>query len=627
MADGSVPIGQQGVGIPGTNGQPGTDIGNLPDPSSTAGQFGGLPSWLQTLAPFLGISAQALGAYIQQNQTNTARNYIGGVGAAGQTANQGGFSGAQGAYDPASASAQSVLSGQNPWMQQLSQGFLGNTQAINNMLPGFIPGAGAQNLPQYAGQPGNMVYQDQNMANAVRGTTDLTGNTQGMIDWASQMINSGGQTNTQGPLNQYSQSLMNGSNPQQQALSQAGSSAMQNGGMTPALQGALAQAMGVVQGGGQTGLTNQLAQRGLDLSSGNPLLSMQNAAGFAEDQSGRNFANAAQTARTQAMARGQGPGSIVASGAGNDALRDNSDAALAGTAQASQQALTGQQGLNLQQLAQGLNTSLSAADIQRSLELGGLGSVAGLTNSGTGLLGTGGSLTNQAAQLGNAGASQYAGLLGLQQSNLQQGLNTGTSAIGQQAGLLQSGLQNLMSGQQGSANLGNMLAQLYLQNQGQYQGAINSGLGAVNNANQTLNQQGGQLLGYAGQGLGTEGTTASAMSRLFGQPNSIASFTNNVGGALGSPLGTAVKTFLPPTVQLPSPSGSSGPDIGSLFTGAMAGPGGGDSSNPFGGFGGGPGLGGPTQGQTGWLDPNQRDVATALSGGPPRASQQWGTSG
>lgn len=517
-----------GQGIPGVNGAPGTVQGTGDFLTQLVSQFG--PQ-----------AAQAVAAYIQQQQQNDAKNYIGGVGTTATGALNAGKTQGDSAFGQQSDALSGILSGSNPWMQQLSQGLLPNIATLNNQLPSLVQGQN-QNLGQFQGLPANQVYQDPNAAAALKGIGSLNDNTGGLLNWASQMINSGGITNTQVPLGQYSQSLMSGQNPQQQALATAGGKALDSGGMTPQLQAALQQAMGVVQGGGATPLTNQLAQRGLDLSGTNPLLSMGQVASFTQDQAGRNYKQAANTAREQAQLRGQGPGSVVASGVGNQALADNSDAALSGTSQAMTQALQGQQGLNLQQLSAGLNAGLSAADIQRSLELGGLGSVAGLTQAGTGLLGTGGSLTEGALAGSNAGAGQYAGLLGLQQSNLQQGLNTGFSGIGAQQGVNQTYLQDLLQGQTGQANLGSMLANLYLQNQGQYGQAIGQGIGANTTATGQLGQQGGQYLGFGQAGLGTLGSTAGDMAQLFRTPNATSTYLNNLGGGGTSPIKVNVQT-------------------------------------------------------------------------------------
>jgi len=299
---------------------------------------------------------------------NNASNYIKDVGGTARDRSTGSFDRASGAYDTQTGGLGSILSGSDPWSQIISQGFMGNVQSLNNLLPGLIQAG--QNLPEFGGLANNLLYQDPNMVAQTRGITDLTANTGGMLAKAAGLLNSGGVTDTQSPLNDFARMLMQGASPNQIALQGAGTSILGTGGMTDALQGGLQQASNVVQNQGQTALTNKLAQTGLDLASGNPLLSGAQAASIAQDQSGRQYANAAKNAREQAGLRGQGPGSVTANGAGNQALADASDQALAGIAAASNNARAGQQGLGLQQQQSGLNTALGAGGLQQGLELG-----------------------------------------------------------------------------------------------------------------------------------------------------------------------------------------------------------------------------------------------------------------
>jgi hypothetical protein len=269
----------------------------------------------------------------------------------------------------------------------------------------------------------------------------------------------------------------------------------------------------------------------MQLASGNALISPAQAMSIANDQSGRNFQNLAQTARQQAVARGNGPGDIVGNGQGNGTLADFADQALQQQAQASQQALLGQQQLGLQQQAQGLNTALGAGQQQQGLELGGLGAIGNLTGQQTGQLGLGGNLLNSAAQLGNNGASFYNSLLGLQQGNMQQGFNAGAQNVGLQQGLMQQAIQDLMTGQNNSNNAGNALAQLYLQNQGQLASGIGQGLNTNLSALGQLGTQGGNWLSGANSALGTYGNTGDSVSKLLQQPNQWSVLLNNFGGS------------------------------------------------------------------------------------------------
>ncbi len=529
-----VPPTATGSPIPGTLDP--TQIPGLPNiPGGSAG--------LQNLLSFLGIGGQVGAAALQQAQLNRAFDYLNQIGQTASGQNRSNLGNATGVFGQQGQGLSSILDGSNPWQQMLSQGLMGNIQTLNNLLPGLVQTG--QNQAEFAGQPNNQIYGDPNMTAELRGITDLTGNTSGMLAKAAQLLNSGGITDSQSPLNSYAQQLMSGLNPNQQALQGAGTSILGAGGMTPALQQALQSAQGVVGSNGQTALNSTLAQRGLDLASGNPLLSGADAASIAQDQSGRNYANAAKTARSQAEARGNGPGAIVGNGIGNGTLADFSDQALSATAQAAQNARLGQQGLGLQQQAAGLNTALGAGQQQQGLELGGLGAITGLTGAQTGQLGVGGGLTNSAAQLGNQGAQFYNNLLGLQQGNMAQGFQAGQAGVQQQQGLLQAAITNLMNGQNNSAATGNSLANLYLGNQNQLGQGIGQGINSNLSALGQLGSQGQGWLNSAMSALGTYGNTGSSVSQLLQQPNQYSVLLNNFGaGAQGSGGNGAVNSGL-----------------------------------------------------------------------------------
>jgi hypothetical protein len=350
---------------------------------------------------------------------------------------------------------------------------------------------------------------------------------------------------------------------------------------------------------------------------------------IANDQSGRNFQNLAQTARQQAVARGNGPGDIVGNGQGNGTLADFADQALQQQAQASQQALLGQQQLGLQQQAQGLNTALGAGQQQQGLELGGLGAIGNLTGQQTGQLGLGGNLLNSAAQLGNNGASFYNSLLGLQQGNMQQGFNAGAQNVGLQQGLMQQAIQDLMTGQNNSNNAGNALAQLYLQNQGQLASGIGQGLNTNLSALGQLGAQGNSWLTGANSALNTYGNTGNAVSQLLQQPNQWSVLLNNFGGGtqggggsnalgaglagLGSGIGGALTKII-----LNRYDGSSVPiDFSGLSGGGSGGYGGvsGGGGDPFGGFFNSPYFQNPSYGGYGGGGYNMADYYRNNGGG------------
>ncbi len=534
---------------------------------------GGSNNDANALLRLLGIGGQVGAAALQQGNLNNAFNYINKIGQQASGQNTGNLGNATNVYGQQAGGLGGFLDGSNPYAQLLSQGYMGNVQTLNNLLPGLIqPG---QNLAEFGNLPNNLLYQDPNMVAQTRGITDLTSATGGMLNKASQLLNSGGITDTQSPLNNFAMQLMAGQNPNQQALAGAGTSLLGTQGLTPALQAALQQASGVVGSQGRTSLTDALAGKGMGLAGTSPLLSGAQAASIAEDQTGRQYANAAKNAREQAGLRGQGAGASVANGAGNAALADTSDQALNGIATARNNALLNQQGLGLQQQQQGLNTALGSAGLQQGLELGGLGAVGNLTGAQGGLLNTGGNLTNSAAGLANQGGNFYNALLGLQQGNMAQGFNAGQAGVTQQSGLLQQAMNDIMQGRTGAAGIGNQLASQYGSNQNALLQGISQGANTQLGALSQLGSQGGNWLQAAMQALGTYGGTGASAANLLKQAP-YASILNNIGGALGSAgsnagknlatgAGTAVGTGIGTVINGRGGNTNQYPDPGDLF--------------------------------------------------------------
>ncbi len=531
---------------------------------------------VQALLGLLGLGGQFGAAAIQQGNTGAAANYIKDVGGTARDRSTANFDQSNNTWNTQNGGLQSILSNQNPWSQIISQGFMGNVGTLNNLLPGLIQSG--QNLSEFGSLPNNLLYQDPNMVAQTRGITDLTSNTSGMLSKAAQLLNSGGVTDTQSPLNNFALQLMQGKTPNQLALSGAGTDILGTGGMTPALQNAMDQASGVVSSQGRTDLTDKLAAMGIDLAGRNPLLSGAEAASMAEDQAGRQYGNATRNAHEQAALRGQGAGSVVANGAGNQAMADASDTALAGISKAANDARLGQQGLGLQQQQQGLSTALGAGGLQQGLELGGLNSVGNLTGASTGRLGVGGALTNDASQLANSGGNFYNALLGLQQGNMAQGFQAGNQNVQSQAGLLQQAMQDIMQGRTGAASIGSDLAKQYGTNTDRILSGGQTGMQDILAALAQYGAQGSNQANNASTNLSTYGNTANSFSQLMQQPNSYATVLNNFAGSLAQPAGSTAGS------KVANGAGTAiGTAIGTLINGQINGNR--NSGNLFGGGG------------------------------------------
>ena len=363
-------------------------------------------------------------------------------------------------------------------------------QALSS-VGGFNPQQIFGQSSQYM-QPGAMQGYQQGMVGAAQGNPIMSG--------AQQGFQSGGMSPQYQQLYSQINALLSGQNPALQTQMGAGQDLVTSRGVDP--------------------FSAQYQQAGQAAVNSNPLLSLQQAATFAADRSANDFRNASEAARSQALARGGGPGSVVASGLQNDAMADFADQGMQAKAKAVQDALMQQQGLGLQQ--QGM--------------LGNLGLQAGAQNIdrmqlGAGLLGQGQQAQNQLLNIlgGTVGQqNQYQlGLGQLGQSGTNSLINALNSAYGNELGAGQLGLQqqnalsNALLGQMGAqGNLMGILNQQY-QNQGinpyyqmmqfPMQQAM-AGLGAQLGTNVAAG--GGSPFGNIMGGIGALGQAASGFAGL-----------------------------------------------------------------------------------------------------------------
>lgn len=312
---------------------------------------------------------------------------------------------------------------------------------------------------------------------------------------------------------------------------------------TDFLTGQASAAGNIVGSGGQTANNSYISGRSQQLSSMNPLLSTGQAASMALDQAGTANANAAQTARAQAMNRGGGAGTVAGAGAANGGLADFSDAALRNTSNTLQQALAGQQGLNLQQVLGGLNAAQGGSALQQSLL--------------------------------NTGFSQ-----GLQ------------NALGA-SGLSQTALNQLLAGRTGASGIGQALAQLYQGQNEQLLGTANGGLDAILKAAGLSGNQGNAFLQNAAQALSSLGGTGystsnllrdSPYSKLLASLGGLgsgagASGASGGGSGLGGILGPIINAAGSVWRKLGGVFQTGGPGTGSALTGGPGNIGGGFNDN------------------------------------------------
>ncbi len=410
--------------------------------------------------------------------------------------------------------------------------------------------------------------------------------TLGIMDMANQVLRQGGETDWLRGLIQNAAGIaeQGGATPFTRGGQGFAGSILQQDGRTPfSGAGALAGLQGVL-GGGNSAVNNTLADRGLELLDREPLISPQQALSFAADQAGTDTQRAFQAAQSRALARGGGPGSVVAAGQANAGMGEFADAAARNKAEAMREALIRQQELGLRQQGLGAETLqaaggqqnqllgtysdlLSAMEGQSTNRLGlgfsGLGQLGGLENQR--LLGALG-LVPDAQNSANQRASIFGNLgLGSDSQNIQRlgiGGNflnnftqnqlsalqalTGHSSAQDQYTLGMGGLFNNLGNSQA-----NVLNQLY-QNE---LNSMNAGLNRANlagnlwqntigNAQNNLNMWNNNvmnswnpLVSLAGQGQNW-GLTALGGLGLGGAPNLRGQQGGGgFGGALGSLIG------------------------------------------------------------------------------------------
>jgi hypothetical protein len=446
---------------------------------------------------------------------------------------------------------------ESPYFQQAAQGLTQYGQAAQ---PGMQ--LGQQLMAGQGPWAGQSQQAQQVMQDILMGRSGFQG---AAMDQSERMVNSGGETG----LNRGVVDRMNDANAMGGYSGRLGQGAdlaaglASQGGMTPGLQNMIGTGQGLIGMGtdstyGSTGqtaagqqaqqiglqtllsqgnnaATDYLSGRGQELSGKDPLLSMKDLLSFTQDQSARQRLQQAEAMQRQAQKRGGGPGTI--SGQANAAMSEFMDAALGAEADARQKALTGQQGLGLQQLAQGLSAvgqggglaadrekaaqNLFLTPEQLALQRMGVGinAGAGLMQGGEGI--ASGNLQNSLGQIGNFQniANNY---MGQTTDAAFKGSADQLARMGMGNTLGNSYLNSLMGGAQGAQNLWNF--DLGAMTQGNAMNLGNAGFGA-----QMLNDIYKNYVTDQGQNLDRIRTGQQGANTSMG-------WVNNAGNAAWNPV-------------------------------------------------------------------------------------------
>ncbi len=394
------------------------------------------------------------------------------------------------------------------WMQQ-NVGYPQMSQ-LAEQLSQFNPNSIMANSGQFM-TPGMQQSLEQMLTGGMAGYTQGQGMNQNVGGLGQQTQAPLWQTANQGfqgggwtPQYQQAFDMLGGmmnpaTNPTLATQMGAGQGLIQSGGMDPFTQAMQQFAQQGVAGGGQTPQSQTLGNVGAQILGNNPLMSGAQAASMAANQAGTDTRNAAEAMMAKAVSRGAAPGSVVASGLGNEVMADFADQMSQNQSKAIMDALMGQQQLGLQQWNQAAGMLGESGQLQNQNlnTYGQMGLGAGAQANdrmglGAQLLGN----TNQ-LQLGGVNAmgnlmgnqNQYAlglgnlasqtGMNQVNASNQQFDNNLNNSAFLQ--GLYNQGFQNDLAAGQLGVQRGNSLIQGQLGGQQNQQGFINGMNNMYNN--------------------------------------------------------------------------------------------------------------------------------------------------
>jgi hypothetical protein len=291
---------------------------------------------------------------------------------------------------------------------------------------------------------------------------------------------------------------------------------------------------------------------------GGQLLSPGDAANWGREEATNDIMGQMQAVYRQAQARGGAPGSLTASGTGNQMLADFADQAARLQSDSARKAFLGQEDKILQDKSIAGNVAGVGAGLANSAEQNAtartgqaFSAIPGTQNAATSfmnsLLGAGGDAGNQEVSRMNSGTNMASTLLGSQNAAAGQFNN----ALGNQNQYALGGGQLANNGSANQANILNNVNQTGLQGASTQIGGTNQAQGntlngwsnlasAQQNATNPLTQMGGQALGYGATNLGM---MSAPFKNLGAWNNPSGSQVAASGGIAGGILGAIGKLF------------------------------------------------------------------------------------
>lgn len=227
---------------------------------------------------------------------------------------------------------------------------------------------------------------------------------QNLMDFASRL--QGGETPEMGRMSRTGQDMLEnwGMSDFTNALRDMAGTNVRYGGNTDLLRNAANYADSIFQSGGATDFTRAAQERAIGKLGENPVLSMEDAVAMSRDQAGTAAGQRARAVRRQALARGGGPGAVVANGSTNEAMGDFADQAMQAEAGAGRDAMLRQQELGLQDILQSAKLGEGSQGLENNRLLTALGLFPEIQRAATSQLSAAGNLGlgGEAADLGRA---------------------------------------------------------------------------------------------------------------------------------------------------------------------------------------------------------------------------------
>jgi hypothetical protein len=436
---------------------------------------------------------------------SAAQGFSPGVSTAGMNSSLNSLNTAAGGLNPTMNLLQQVIAGGGASAQSaniynllggLANGTSGNMGALGTAGSNLLSGGGASAMTPAAMQAAISSIQNGGM------TSGLT-SAQNALNY---IVSQGGSNSNINAGVNSALGLLPGSSQYITGLANAGNGGLASNLGTAGLTATGAQgetaALGGIQNQGMTGDAQFLQNQGQALDQAAVLPTLL-ATSLAQNQATSQFENAGQQARAQALARGGGPGDVVANGAANQGLADFATQGAQGISGAISNALQQQQALGLQQQQNGASQAASGGNLQ----LGNLNNYSSLLQG-----------------LESVATNRYAAGGGM--------LNNAQS---QSTGMTQTGLQGLNS-------LSSLQSQNLLQSLGLMPTVANSAANQANTFGNLGLGVGGQNLSAIGLGGTLSSTQLQAMlSALSGQQAGVTqanNYTLGAGGALNGMTGT-----------------------------------------------------------------------------------------